>query len=180
MTYVSSGRIVPLPYRTKRTEGATVRPAVSRRPSPPRGATYAVGVDRPAMRRLVRDARVGHLATVSAEGLPHVVPVCYALLADTAYTAVDHKPKRGPRLRRIANIEATGRACLLVDSYDEDWSQLWWVRLDGRARVAPDTASARAGLDALVSKYEQYSGRAPAGPVIVLDVDRWSGWCATA
>jgi PPOX class probable F420-dependent enzyme len=127
------------------------------------------------MRRLVRDARVGHLATVGADGLPHVVPVCYALVEDMIYTAVDHKPKRGPRLRRIANIEATGRACLLVDAYDEDWSRLWWVRLDGRARVE-GSASARAGLDALVSKYEQYADRPPAGPVIVVEVDRWSAW----
>jgi PPOX class probable F420-dependent enzyme len=133
------------------------------------------GVDRSTMRQLVLDARVGHLATVGADGLPHLVPVCYALLGEMIYTAVDHKRKRGPRLRRIANIEATGRACLLIDAYDEDWARLWWVRLDGRARVeAP--AAARAGLDALVSKYEQYAARPPAGPVIVVEVDQWSGW----
>jgi PPOX class probable F420-dependent enzyme len=131
-------------------------------------------MDRATMRRLVRDCRVGHLATVGADGRPHLVPICFALVADTVYSAVDHKPKRGPHLRRIANIEATGRGSLLVDSYDEDWSRLWWVRLDGRARVVADSTAA--ALGALCAKYQQYAERPPAGPVIALEVDRWTAW----
>src|SRR5215475_7183059 len=67
------------------------------------------------MRRRVVSARVGHLGT--AAPMPHVVPVCYALVGETAYTAVDHKPKRSTRLQRVANVEATGRACLLAAKY---------------------------------------------------------------
>jgi PPOX class probable F420-dependent enzyme len=130
------------------------------------------------MRRRVERARLGRLATVSAQGRPHLVPVCYALVGQTAYSAVDHKPKRGGRLRRIANVEETGQACLLVDEYDEDWSRLWWVRLDGAGRVVVDGAEAAAALDALVAKYPQYAERRPAGPVLALDVTRWTGWSA--
>ena len=92
------------------------------------------------MRGFVSAAPVGRLATVGADGAPHVVPVCFVLVADTAYSAVDDKPKRSRRLRRLANIEATGRACLLVDEYDDDWSRLRWVRLDGHGRLVEDAA----------------------------------------
>ena len=130
------------------------------------------------MRRLVEQARVGRLATVSADRRPHAVPVCYALLGEVAYSAVDHKPKRPGRLRRIANLQQTADACLLVDEYGEDWSALWWVRLDGRGRVCDDPAEAAAAVSALAGKYPQYRQRPPAGPVIALDITRWSGWSA--
>ena len=62
------------------------------------------------MRGLVERARVAHLATVAPDGQPHIVPVCFVLSGEIAYSAVDRKPKRGPRLRRMVNIEATGHA----------------------------------------------------------------------
>ncbi|MPZ26551.1 MAG: TIGR03668 family PPOX class F420-dependent oxidoreductase [Micromonosporaceae bacterium] len=128
------------------------------------------------MRRLVAAARVGRLATVAGDGRPHLVPVCFALRGDTVYTAVDHKPKRTSRLRRIANLAQTGWASVLVDEYAEDWSTLWWVRLDGSGRVADEPAEAAAAVAALVEKYPQYQAQPPAGPVIAVDIGRWSGW----
>ena len=130
------------------------------------------------IRRLAASARVGRLATVGADGRPHLVPVCFVLLGDTAYSAVDHKPKRSSRLRRLVNVEATGHTCLLADRYSEDWSTLWWVRLDGRARVVADPAEAGRAVAALVDKYIQYAERAPTGPVLAIDVSRWVGWSA--
>jgi PPOX class probable F420-dependent enzyme len=131
------------------------------------------------MRRLAERARVGRLGTVGADGHPHLVPICFALLGDTAYSAVDHKPKRSARLRRLANIEATGHACLLVDHYTEDWSQLHWVRLDGHGRVVADRSEAARATAALVAKYPQYAGRTPTGPILALDVTRWTAWSAS-
>ena len=78
-------------------------------------------------------ARAGHLATVTADGEPHVVVVCFVLHEGVVYTAVDAKPKARRDLKRLENVRATGRASLLVDHYEEDWSQLWWVRVDGAA-----------------------------------------------
>jgi len=128
------------------------------------------------MRARVDAARVAHLATVGADGRPHLVPVCPVRLDDRLYHAVDHKPKRGTRLRRLTNIEATGNVSLLVDAYDDDWSRLWWVRLDGTGRLVADPAEASAAIAALTAKYPQYVTSPPAGPVIAMDVLRWTGW----
>lgn len=135
-------------------------------------------------RRRFAAARVGRLATVTDDGSPHVVPVVFALVGDTVYTAVDHKPKTTLRLRRLANIEATGRVSLLVDGYDEDWSALWWVRADGVGAVhdpvpSPPPPDLEGGVDALVAKYLQYVHRRPAGPVVTISVERWRSWSAS-
>ncbi|MEA2256889.1 MAG: hypothetical protein QOG35_2934 [Solirubrobacteraceae bacterium] len=123
-------------------------------------------------------ARVARLATAGADGRPHVVPVVFALEGDTAYHAVDHKPKRTRALRRLANIEANPRVSLLVDAYDDaDWERLWWVRADGSARILePDDAEALRAVELLAERYAQYRSRRPDGPVVAVDVDRWSGW----
>ena len=117
-------------------------------------------------------ARVGRLATVGADGRPHVVPVCFALHEGTIVTAVDQKPKSTRALRRLENVRATGRASLLVDHYEEDWSKLWWVRVDGAAEVVESEAA----IDTLAEKYEQYRTSRPAGPVIALAPERWRSW----
>jgi PPOX class probable F420-dependent enzyme len=130
------------------------------------------------MRPLVEAARVARLGTVAADGAPHVVPVCFALLGDVAYSAADHKPKTTTRLRRFANVRATGRACLLIDEYHDDWSRLWWVRLDGRGSIVDDASQAATAVAALVSKYPQYAEKPPGGPVLAVTVTRWSGWAA--
>lgn len=142
------------------------------------GGSYAVRVEPEAIRGRVATAQVGRLATVGGDGRPHAVPICFALQGETVYSAVDHKPKRATQLRRVANLTETGRACLLVDEYTEDWSTLWWVRLDAAGRVVDDPAERAAAVAALVEKYPQYRERPPAGPVIALDVTRWSGWSA--
>ena len=117
-------------------------------------------------RRRFAVARVARLATVDADGRPHVVPLVFALVDDVVWSAVDAKPKSTYRLRRLVNVEATGRASLLVDHFDEDWSALWWVRVDGPAEVlAPDDPRGGPGVDALVEKYPQYRDARPAGPL---------------
>jgi PPOX class probable F420-dependent enzyme len=135
-------------------------------------------VDPDTMRGLVGPARVARLATVAADGTPHLVPFCFVLLGDVIYSAVDHKPKRNARLRRFDNVGATGRACVLVDEYAEDWSTLWWVRIDGRGRVVDDRGEAARALAALVDKYPQYADRPPHEPVLAVTALRWSGWAA--
>ena len=69
------------------------------------------------------------------DGVPHVVPVVFAVHGDVVYTAVDAKRKSTKKLRRLANIEGNPQVSLLVDHYDDDWSQLWWVRADGVAAI---------------------------------------------
>ena len=121
------------------------------------------------------DARVARLATVGADGRPHVVPICFALDGDTLYTAVDEKPKSTRALRRLANIEANPRVEVVIDHWDEDWSRLWWVRLAGRAEIVDRDERA---LELLQAKYPQYRERPPAGPFVVVAVESRSEWRA--
>jgi PPOX class probable F420-dependent enzyme len=127
------------------------------------------------------EARVARLATLGAAGAPVVVPFCFAVEDDRLYSAVDHKPKRTPRLGRLANVGRDPRVCVLVDHYEEDWGRLWWIRLDGVAReldpAHPESAHA---LDLLAAKYPQYRERRPAGPVLRIDITRRRAWSGQA
>lgn len=128
------------------------------------------------MRERVEAARVGRLATVTAHGIPHIVPFCFALVGDRIVTAIDAKPKSTGELRRLANIEANAAVSVLVDHYADDWSQLWWVRVDGSARVVRNGQERSDAIDCLVEKYPQYRAERPAGAVIVIEVGDWHGW----
>ena len=129
-------------------------------------------------RRLFAGARVARLASVDAEGRPHLVPIVFALDGDVVFSAVDAKPKRTTALKRLSNIALNPRVALLADHYDDaDWDALWWVRADGVARVIDD-ADARRGIALLAERYDQYRAAPPRGPVIAVTVERWSGWRA--
>ena len=108
------------------------------------------------------------------------MPVVFALdpAAQTVYTAVDAKPKKTQRLRRLANIENNPQASLLVDRYSDDWTQLWWVRVDGVATIHHDGEQMQTGYRLLRAKYPQYQSVPLSGPVIAVAVRRWSSWHA--
>jgi PPOX class probable F420-dependent enzyme len=128
----------------------------------------------------MQQARVARLATVGAGGAVGLVPICFVVVNGWVGSAVDHKPKRTDRLRRLADIETTGAATVLVDHYEEDWSRLWWVRIRGRAVVHRDRdEEARAVLDALSAKYVHYRERPPTGPVYRIALDEVRSWRAT-
>jgi PPOX class probable F420-dependent enzyme len=119
---------------------------------------------------------VARLATASAVGVPHIVPVTFALRGDVLVTAVDHKPKSSGPLKRIENIRVNSRVSLLVDEYDADWTRLWWVRVDGVARLLDPGPDKDAAVLWLSEKYAQYEARPPTGIVVWVDVARISGW----
>jgi PPOX class probable F420-dependent enzyme len=130
-----------------------------------------------ARRRFV-DARVAVLATVDPTPAPHVVPVTFVVDGDTVWTAVDGKPKRSTRLRRLANIRANPRTSLLVQHWDEDWELLWWVRADGTAVITDDPDTLDRVVRLLRRKYDQYDGVSVDGPVIEITVHNWREWSA--
>ncbi len=124
---------------------------------------------------------VARLATITPDGLPHLVPVVFAVAQDpdgreVVYTAVDAKPKTTRRLRRLANIENNPHVSLLVDHYADDWTQLWWVRVDGAATIHTDGAAVESAYRLLRAKYPQYQSVPLDGPVIAIVVRRWSSW----
>jgi PPOX class probable F420-dependent enzyme len=123
-------------------------------------------------------APVARLATVTPEGIPHLVPVVFAVDQDRVYTAVDAKPKKTQRLRRLTNIEHNPNVSLLADHYTADWTRLWWVRADGVATIHADDEAMRTGYRLLRVKYQQYQSVPLTGPVVVVAVHRWAGWHA--
>jgi PPOX class probable F420-dependent enzyme len=135
-------------------------------------------MDQADARAYVAAARVAHLATVDARGRPRIVPCCFALRGDTAYSAVDAKPKSTLELARLDAIRAHPEVALLVDHYDDrDWSRLWWVRVDARAGIVPnDSPERKVALDLLAAKYEQYRDARPPGAVIKLEIVALRSW----
>lgn len=121
-------------------------------------------------------ARVAVLATAGADGIPHLVPITFALEGDRIYSAVDHKPKTSTHLRRLRNIAQNPQVAVLAQEYSEDWDALWWVRVDGRAAVTSQAEEGGHPLDMLARRYDQYRERRPEGPVIVVSIERWTGW----
>lgn len=135
-------------------------------------------MDAAAIRQRLAEARVACLATAGQSGKPHLVPITFALEGDTLYFAVDAKPKRTTHLQRLKNIAANPAVSVLIDHYEEDWSNLWWVRIDGTAVILKAGAGAERGLDLLVERYPQYREKRPEGPVVAISIDRISGWSA--
>jgi PPOX class probable F420-dependent enzyme len=139
-------------------------------------------------RRLLDAARVARLTTVSAEGEPYPVPICFTAIEDGGamrlYTVVDEKPKRtldpNRRLRRVRNVEATGRAAVIVDHYEDDWTRLGWVQLRGSAHLVTDTTEHGAALAALRARYPQYEAmQLEESALLRLDVEHASEWWAS-
>jgi PPOX class probable F420-dependent enzyme len=133
----------------------------------------------PSLRGPVTAAPVARLATVDADGRPHLVPCCFALDGEVAYSVVDHKPKRTVALRRLDNIAANAAVCLLVDHYDDDWSTLWWVRFDGTGRVVTEGPEHERAIALLMDKYPQYRATPPSGAVVAIDVTAVRSWAAS-
>lgn len=123
-------------------------------------------------------AHVARLATVAADGHPHIVPMTFAVSGDRIVTAVDAKPKSSRSLRRLANIRANPLVAVLADYYDEDWSRLWWARADGEASVIGDPAAMAGPVELLARRYPAYRENPPPGPVIAIQVTAWTGWSA--
>lgn len=132
------------------------------------------------LERRLRAARVARLATVDARGRPHLVPICFVYDRGVFYTAIDRKPKRTGRLRRLQNIEANPQVALLVDHYEEDWDRLWYVLVRGRATLlgAAERKEAEKARGLLRKKYANYrTGLLPPdAPVICIRPQRITSW----
>ncbi len=136
------------------------------------------------VRSTLETARHGYLSTASADGDPHLQPVVFQVLENSIYIAIDEKPKTTLRLRRLTNIESNPRFALLVDRYDDDWSQLWWILLRGPADVLwPskwDQDEALRAIAALRAKYPQYETMGlEERPLLKLMPDRVTRWSAS-
>ena len=104
---------------------------------------------------------VACLASVGADGRPHQVPVVFARVGEQLWSPVDGKPKVGGELVRVRNLRARPDVSLLLEEYTEDWTRLWWIRVDATATIVrpadPDAdPSVASAIQALRRKYPQY------------------------
>lgn len=130
-------------------------------------------------RQFLSAQRIGHLATADKGGIPHVVPVCFAISDETLYVAIDAKPKRdlGLPLKRLRNIAENASVAIVVDRYDEDWSLLGWVMMRGRAEILAEGREHDTAHSLLRSRYPQYKAMRIAHlPVIAVRVKRTTSW----
>jgi PPOX class probable F420-dependent enzyme len=136
-------------------------------------------VDEREARSRFAAARVARFSTVRPDGSPHLVPIVFALDGETVAFAVDDKPKTTRELRRLANIRGDPRVSVLVDHYEEDWSAVWWVRVDGRARVVDAGPALDRVVALLAEKYPQYAVDPPPGPAVLIEVETWRWWSSS-
>jgi PPOX class probable F420-dependent enzyme len=126
---------------------------------------------------LIQQLPVARLATVAPDGSPHAVPVCYAVADGRFVIPIDEKPKSTTRLARLRNIENEPRVSLLFDRYDDDWTRLAWVRVDGQASVLERGSSMPGALAELRARYAQYGNMALEElPLIVVEPVSVRSW----
>lgn len=132
-------------------------------------------------RAFVVGARTATLATIATDGHPRLVPICFVLIDDVVWFPLDEKPKTVDDMRelaRVRDIERDDRVALLVDRWSEDWSDLAWVRIDGRANLL---AADPAVIAALRSKYPQYASHdLESRPMIAITIERTRTWTASS
>jgi PPOX class probable F420-dependent enzyme len=119
--------------------------------------------------------RIGHLATADRSASPHLIPVCFAVSHDRLYSAIDEKPKRLGLLKRLHNISENPCAAFLADRYDEDWSRLGWVMIEGRAELLEAGREHDAAMTLLRDRYAQYASM-NLGTVISIEIVRVRSW----
>ena len=139
-------------------------------------------------------APAGHLSTASKTGVPHVIPVCFALDSReegaAVYIALDGKPKQAAltRLRRVRNILENPQVALVVDHYEADWTRLWYILLTGAAELLVEEPvegrhtddERRSAIHLLRQKYPQYREMdIDDNPVIKITPVRVIAWSYT-
>ena len=130
-------------------------------------------------RRFLDRQRVARLATADASGQPHVIPICFVTLGDSVYLTIDEKPKRSSAapLKRIANMRENPRVALVADHYEDDWSRLGWVMIQGRAELLPSGEEHDRAQDCLRARYRQLTQmRIQALPVVAIRIEHAVSW----
>ena len=136
-------------------------------------------------RTFLGSARRAVLATIAPDGHPRLVPICFVVIGEPPilYTPIDDKPKHTEdplTLARVRDIAADPRVVILVDRWDEDWTRLSWLRVEGRGTLLQPSATPAenaAAVTALRAKYRQYeTHRLELRPLIRVTLDRVTDW----
>jgi PPOX class probable F420-dependent enzyme len=130
-------------------------------------------------RRFLDGQRVARLATADADGRPHVIPICFVVTGNTVYFSIDEKPKKrtGSPLKRIANMRENPFVALVADHYDDDWSQLGWVMVQGRAEILASGEEHDRAQASLRVRYRQLEAMGIEGlPVVAIRIEHAASW----
>jgi len=131
----------------------------------------------PSASRLIRSARVAHLATADSSGQPHVIPICFVFDGKSFYFAIDEKPKRTTKLKRLKNIAENPNVAFVIDTYDEDWRKLGYILVFATARITNAGKTHGAAIKLLRRKYHQYRAMAlEKNPIVALQPKRFVAW----
>jgi PPOX class probable F420-dependent enzyme len=135
----------------------------------------------PAERAFLAEARRATLATITTDGRARLVPICFVVSDEVIWSPIDEKPKStsDPRaLARVRDIDGRPDVTVLVDHWSEDWSELAWLRIDGRAALV---GSEQPVVDALRDKYPQYADHdLEHRPMLRIAIERASSWFASS
>jgi PPOX class probable F420-dependent enzyme len=136
-----------------------------------------------AVEAILERCPVAVLTTLGERG-PHAVPVVFARARGALWSPIDGKPKRGGELARVRHVRRDPRVALLFSHYEDDWDRLWWLRVDGEARVrSAGDAESEAALAALRRKYPQYERTELIGPgraLLEIRIGARRSWRASA
>ena len=131
------------------------------------------------VRGFLHNHRVARFATAEPSGQPHVVPICYAVSDDTMYFTIDEKRKQPTNkpLKRIRNIQKNPQVALVVDRYEDDWTQLGWVMVQGKAALLDDGEEHTKAQRLLKDRYPQLERMQITDlPVIAVRIKRVVSW----
>ena len=135
-------------------------------------------------REFIDAHRVARLATAGGESRLAVIPICYTFDGEHLYSPIDETPKRmaARQLRRVREIELNPHVSLVIDDYSEDWHQLAYVLIGGRAEILKPRGKHRGehsrAVKLLRAKYPQYAeatiDKRPIIKVTPVRVKRWN------
>jgi PPOX class probable F420-dependent enzyme len=131
-------------------------------------------------RQFIQQCRVARLATVDSQTTPHLIPVCFCLNGSNVYITIDQKPKRTDiPLKRLRNIQENPAVAITVDRWDEDWTRLAWVMMQGHAEILTHGEEHDAAQADLSERYVQYRSMTLGElPVIAMRIRRVLSWGA--
>lgn len=131
---------------------------------------------------LIDRAPVARLAQLDLEKQVHAIPFVFVRDGSTLYSPVDGKPKRHAKLSRLAWAVQEPAVTVLIDEYDTDWTQLWWLRIYGQAKQIDSNIPCWASVvKKLSAKYPQYQSTpmfSGAPTMLSIDIERWRYWAA--
>ena len=89
------------------------------------------------LKTIIDKATVARLATVDSECKPHLIPVVFVFDNDCYFIPIDEKTKRSKpeNLKRTKNIQQNPNVALLIDEYNEDWTKLYFIMIQGKASI---------------------------------------------